>query len=90
MDDQGHFEIPPEIRQRMGLRNGTRIKLEERNAALVVHPIEERETLEERKALQLAAIDAAIGMVPSDSKALEHLLEERQKDREQENRPFGV
>jgi bifunctional DNA-binding transcriptional regulator/antitoxin component of YhaV-PrlF toxin-antitoxin module len=87
IDDQGHFDIPRDLRERKGLTKGARLKIEERNGELVITPAE---TEEERKARQKAAIRSIIGIVLPDSKIVEHLLEERRKEREQEDRPFGL
>jgi bifunctional DNA-binding transcriptional regulator/antitoxin component of YhaV-PrlF toxin-antitoxin module len=86
IDDQGHFDIPRDLRERKGLKKGARVKIEERNAELIITTAE---TEEERKARQKAAIRAAIGILPPDSKVVEHLLEERRKEREREDRPSG-
>jgi hypothetical protein len=86
IDDQGHFDIPPDMRQRHGLTRGARLKIEERDANLLLTTIE---TDEERKIRQKAAIRSVIGMVPSDSKIIEHYLEEKRKERDQEDRPAG-
>ena len=86
-DDQGHFDMPPDLRERHGLKRGARLKIEERDSNLLLIPIE---TEEERKMRQKAAIRSMIGMAPSDSKIIEHYLEEKRKDREQEDRPSGI
>jgi bifunctional DNA-binding transcriptional regulator/antitoxin component of YhaV-PrlF toxin-antitoxin module len=86
IDDQGHFDIPRDLRERKGLKKGARVKIEERNAELIITTAE---TEGERKARQKAAIRAAIGILPPDSKVVEHLLEERRKEREREDRPSG-
>ncbi|HET6400272.1 MAG TPA: hypothetical protein VFH95_02645 [Candidatus Kapabacteria bacterium] len=91
IDDQGHFDIPRDLRERKGLKKGARVKIEERNAELVIKQVGEGpETSGDRKARQLAAIEALTGFLPPDSKALDILMEERKKDREKEDRPFGV
>ena len=86
IDDQGHFDMPRDVRERKGLTKGARVKIEERNSELVIKPAE---TEEERKNRQKAAIRSAIGILPPDSKVIEHLLEERKKEREKEDRPSG-
>ncbi|HEY3875379.1 MAG TPA: hypothetical protein VGM92_07865 [Candidatus Kapabacteria bacterium] len=87
IDDQGHFDVPADIRARIGLRKGTLLQIEEHGKELVVHPLM---TDSERKERQLAAIDALTGFLPKESKVLETLLDERKKDRERENRSFGI
>jgi bifunctional DNA-binding transcriptional regulator/antitoxin component of YhaV-PrlF toxin-antitoxin module len=87
IDDQGHFDMPRDLRERKGLKKGARLKIEERNSELIITPAESEE---ERKKRQKAAIRSAIGIVPPDSKVLEHLLEERRNEREQEDRPAGL
>ena len=86
MDSQGHFEIPPEVRERMGLLSGARLKLEERNSDLVIHPVTE----EQQKTNLKEAIRSIIGIVPSNSKIVDHYLEEKRNEREQEDRSAGV
>ena len=40
VDAQGHFDFPPEIRERHGLTKSARIKIEERGKEVVISPIE--------------------------------------------------
>ncbi len=87
IDDQGHFDMPRDLRERHGLKRGMRLKIEERDANLLLTPIE---TEEERKNRQKAAIRSVIGIVPSDSKLMDRYLDEKRKDRDQEDRPAGI
>ena len=69
------------------MKKDARVKIEEFGGDLLIKNVE---TNDERIALQKAAIRAAVGILPPDSKIVEHLLEERRKDRDRENRPFGI
>jgi hypothetical protein len=70
-----------------GMKKGARVKIEELGGDLLIKNVD---TNDERIALQKAAIRVAVGILPTDSKIVEHLLEERRKDRDRENRPFGI
>ena len=40
VDSEGHIEIPADMRERHGLRNGARVKVEERGKDVVISPVE--------------------------------------------------
>jgi bifunctional DNA-binding transcriptional regulator/antitoxin component of YhaV-PrlF toxin-antitoxin module len=73
-DSQGHFDIPIEVRQRHGLTNGSRVKIEDRKNEVVIKPVVDES---ERKRIALAAIDRAVGFLGTDGGALTSLMEER-------------
>ncbi len=85
IDSQGHFDIPIDMRDRHGLTNGARVKIEERPNEVVIKTVIDEN---ERKRIARVALDRAVGFLGTDSKVLDTLLEERRKDREIEDRPI--
>lgn len=82
IDSEGHFEIPRDLRNKKGLKEGTRVKIEEHADGLLVAPIQSPRPIRSMK-------DMA-GFLGTEGKALETLMEERAKDREKEDRPFRL
>ena len=85
IDSQGHFDIPIDMRDRHGLKNGARVKIEERQNEVVIKTVIDEN---ERKRIARVALDRAVGFLGTDSKVLDTLLEERRKYREIEYRPI--
>jgi bifunctional DNA-binding transcriptional regulator/antitoxin component of YhaV-PrlF toxin-antitoxin module len=85
-DSQGHFDIPIEVRQRHGLTNGSRVKIEERKNEVVLKPVIDEN---ERKRIALAAIDKAVGFLGTDGRMLRDLMDDRKSERERDDRAFG-
>jgi AbrB family looped-hinge helix DNA binding protein len=70
---KGQVVIPKEIRDRLGLRPGDRVSIEQKDRVVEV-----------TKAVRVA--DLRGSLPPSDLDPLEVLLEERRRDREREDR----
>jgi bifunctional DNA-binding transcriptional regulator/antitoxin component of YhaV-PrlF toxin-antitoxin module len=80
IDSEGHLDLPKEMRERHGLKNGARVRIAEYGDRIVV---EAKEQGGKRKNITDLA-----GILGKDSKALDILMEERRKDREAEDRPI--
>jgi bifunctional DNA-binding transcriptional regulator/antitoxin component of YhaV-PrlF toxin-antitoxin module len=78
VDDEGHIDIPADMRERHGLTKGARVRIAEEGSRLVV---ESAEPQKKRK-----NITELTGILGPNSKALDILMEERRKDREAEDR----
>jgi bifunctional DNA-binding transcriptional regulator/antitoxin component of YhaV-PrlF toxin-antitoxin module len=83
VDSQGHFDIPNDVRERHGLTNGARVKIEERTNEVVIKPVLDDN---ERKRIALAAIDRAVGFLGNDPGLLNAMMDERRAEREREDR----
>jgi bifunctional DNA-binding transcriptional regulator/antitoxin component of YhaV-PrlF toxin-antitoxin module len=81
-DSQGHLDIPRDVRERHGFRNGAKVTIEDREEEVVIKPIE--------KPRKSRSMSDMAGFLGPNSKALDILMEERRKDREKEDRPFGT
>jgi bifunctional DNA-binding transcriptional regulator/antitoxin component of YhaV-PrlF toxin-antitoxin module len=80
LDDQGHFDIPADMRQRHGFTNGAKVKVEEQGNKVVLQSAPKKMTIEEiRKLTPRQAIEIALGFSGNDSRGLEILLEERKR-----------
>ena len=80
IDDQGHFDIPADMRERHGLKKGARVHVAEDGDRLVLEA--KVNGLTRKNITQLA------GVLGNNSKALDILMEERRRDREAEDRPI--
>ena len=80
IDGEGHFDLPRDLRERHGLKNGTRVRIAEYGDRIVV---ETKDQAQKRRNITELA-----GILGKDSKALDILMEERRKDREAEDRPI--
>jgi bifunctional DNA-binding transcriptional regulator/antitoxin component of YhaV-PrlF toxin-antitoxin module len=79
-DEQGHFDMPADVRDRHGFTNGAKVKVEEQGNKLVIEPINSLTPSGAKKKLTTReAIEKAIGFSGNDGKALEILLEERKR-----------
>ena len=78
-DEQGHFEMPPDIRERHGFTNGAKVKIEEQGSKVVIEAITEPKKKGTRKLTAREAIEKAVGFMGGDSRGLEILLEERKR-----------
>ena len=81
VDAEGHVPIPSEIRERHNMRSGARVKIAERGDEVVIVPA--------TKPRKFRSMSDMAGILGPNSKALDTLMEERRKDREKEDRPFG-
>ena len=79
IDSEGHLDIPAEVRERHGLTNGARVRIEEQGNRVVLEAISDD---------KVGSLDDLIGFLGSDSKVVERLLEERKKDIEKEDRRY--
>lgn len=66
---KGQFVIPARLRRRLGIRSGTVLAVDEENGRLVAQP------------LTPEFIDRMKGSLKGDPSPLQHLLDERKKDR---------
>lgn len=79
IDNEGHLDIPSEIRERHGMSNGARVKIKEQGEDVVISPA---------KPNKIKDITHLAGwMSPSD--AVEDLLRERALDKIREDAKFG-
>jgi bifunctional DNA-binding transcriptional regulator/antitoxin component of YhaV-PrlF toxin-antitoxin module len=83
MDSEGHFEIPKEVRERHGFKDGTRLRIEERASEVVIKTVNQERTSRKNST---DAIDKAVGLLGTDGDVLNALMYERQSERHQENR----
>ncbi len=74
----GDVHIPDEILRKYGLSDGARVAIEDTQEGIVIHPTKKMRSLSD-----------LVGFLGSNSKVVETLLEERRRDRESEDRPFG-
>ncbi len=81
VDADGHVPIPSEIRERHNMRSGARVKIAERGDEVVIVPAS--------KPREFRSMSDMAGFLGTDPKALRTLMEERRKDREKEDSPFG-
>ena len=81
VDAQGHVPIPNDIRERHHLLSGARVKVSERGNEVVITP--------SINASKYRSLSDLVGVLGPGSKVIDTLLEERRKDRETEDRPFG-
>ena len=83
MDSEGHFDIPKEVRERHGFKDGTRLKIEERASEVVIKAVKQERTFQKDSP---DAIDKAVGLLGTDGTVLRALMQDRQAERDQENR----
>ncbi len=81
IDSNGKVPIPPEVMRRFGLVPGSKVNFEDTPDKMIIEPIE--------KPRKRRSMSDMAGFLGPNSKALDILMEERRKDREQEDRPFG-
>jgi len=79
LDDQGHFDMPADMRQRHGFTNGAKVKVEEQGNKVVLQAVPTMSIDEIRKLTPRQAIEKALGFMGGDSRGLEILLEERKR-----------
>jgi len=68
-DAEGHVAIPAEMRRRLGIKPGSRLRLSEERGRIVVEPVKPR------------TVDELFGILKG-SGAMKVLIEERQRERE--------
>jgi AbrB family looped-hinge helix DNA binding protein len=85
IDSSGHIPIPEDIRNRHGLEPGKQVHIEERGEEVVISSTS-KESESPRKARSMHDM---VGFLGKDPKSLKTLMEERRKDREKEDGPFG-
>jgi bifunctional DNA-binding transcriptional regulator/antitoxin component of YhaV-PrlF toxin-antitoxin module len=78
IDNEGHLDIPSEIRERHGMRNGARVKIQEHGEQVILSPATPKKMKD--------ITDLAGWMSPSD--AVEDLLRERALDKIREDEKF--
>ena len=86
VDSEGHITIPSDMRDRHGLSNGARVKVEERGEEVVITSAQNGLHQPQKR----RSMSDMAGFLGPNSKAREILMEERRKDREKEDRPFGI
>jgi len=69
---KGQFVIPKEIRQKLNIKKGTQLFIEERNGDLVIRPITPE------------YLDRVAGILNTKGRLTKALLEERARDKERE------
>ena len=74
----GDVHIPSTMLQRHGMKDGARVIVEDTQEGILITPL----TVQRQK----EAIARAAGLLPPGSKVLDRLLEERRRDRENEDR----
>jgi bifunctional DNA-binding transcriptional regulator/antitoxin component of YhaV-PrlF toxin-antitoxin module len=82
VDAEGHVPIPNEIRERHHLSIGSRVKISERGDEVVIAP--------SIPVTKYRSLSDLVGVLGSNSRVIDTLLEERRKDRKNEDRPFGA
>jgi bifunctional DNA-binding transcriptional regulator/antitoxin component of YhaV-PrlF toxin-antitoxin module len=85
-DDQGHFELPQEVRDRHGLTSGKRVKIEEHGNKLVIEAVNSETAPSKPRARSMHDLVGSLGPVPN---SLQTLMQERKNDREREDRAIG-
>jgi bifunctional DNA-binding transcriptional regulator/antitoxin component of YhaV-PrlF toxin-antitoxin module len=76
IDSQGHFDIPIDVRDRHGLTNGARVKIEENGNRVVISPVESH--------IEIEDISDLAGFLKKGN-PVGDLLRERALDRERED-----
>ncbi len=87
VDNQGFLHMPQEVRERHGLKNGARIRAEDRPDAIVFKAREDALSIASR---QKAAIRSIVGIVSGESKIIEHYMEEKRNERNREDHHSGL
>jgi AbrB family looped-hinge helix DNA binding protein len=84
IDNDGHFDIPSEIRERHGMSNGSRVKIEDVPNGVIIKsatttPKRDRDRMKQ-------AIEQSVGILGNDRAMFKAFLEDRKKEREREDR----
>jgi bifunctional DNA-binding transcriptional regulator/antitoxin component of YhaV-PrlF toxin-antitoxin module len=87
MDSEGHFDFPPEIRERYGWKNGAKVKIEVRSSEVAIKSVKNES---ERHQIAMQAIDDAVGMLGTDGSLVRMLMEERRAEKERDDHAFGA
>jgi bifunctional DNA-binding transcriptional regulator/antitoxin component of YhaV-PrlF toxin-antitoxin module len=74
----GDVHIPEEMLRKYGLSDGARVALEDTQEGIIIHA-----------AKKMRSLSDLAGFLGPESHVVETLLEERRRDRESENGPFG-
>ena len=82
IDSNGNVPLPPDAMRKHGLAPGSKVNFEDTPDKMIIEPIEKP-----RKRRRMSDMAGFLG---PNSKALDILMEERRKDRENEDRPFGA
>ena len=86
VDDQGHFDIPAEVRARHGFTNGAKVRIEERNSEIAISPVESEPSAQKR---MIEAIDRAVGLLGNDGNLIKALMDERREEHERDATATG-
>ena len=81
IDSNGKIPIPPEVMRKFGLAPGSKVNFEDTPDQMIIEPIE--------KPQKRRSMSDMAGFLGKDPKSLRTLMEERRKDREKEDSPFG-
>ena len=74
----GDVHIPEEMLRKYGLSDGAQVAIEDTKDGIMIHA-----------AKNMRSLSDLAGFLGPDSLVVETLLEERRRDRESEDRPFG-
>ena len=78
IDDKGHVDMPDDVRQRHGLKQGARVRIVERGDEVVIRSSQD-------SARKARSMHDMVGVLGKDPKSLNTLMEERRKDRAKED-----
>jgi bifunctional DNA-binding transcriptional regulator/antitoxin component of YhaV-PrlF toxin-antitoxin module len=79
-DDQGHFEMPADLRERHGFTPGTKVKIVEDGLNVRIEKLEGTlipRSVDPKKARE--ALEKIVGFSGTDGRALKTLLDERKR-----------
>jgi antitoxin component of MazEF toxin-antitoxin module len=74
----GDVHIPEDLLRKYGLSDGAQVAIEASKEGIVIHA-----------ARKMRSLSDLVGFLGPNSHTVESLLEERRRDRESEDRPFG-
>ncbi len=85
IDSNGKLPIPPDVMRKYGLTPGSKVNFNVTNDKMIIEPADHAGQKPEKR----RSMSDMAGFLGPNSKALDILMEERRKDREKEDRPFG-
>ncbi len=88
IDSNGKVPIPPDVMRKYGLAPGSKVTFDDRDDKIIIEPLRPPSNGAEKSRKRRSMHDM-VGFLGKDPKSLNTLMEERRRDREKEDRPFG-
>ena len=85
IDSNGKLPIPLDIMRKYGLAPGSKVNFNDTNDKMTIEPADNGT----QKPQKRRSMSDMAGFLGTDPKALNTLMEERRRDREKEDSPFG-